>query len=238
MQEFLANLYYDQTVPAISAIALGLMTAIAPCPLTTNIAAIGFLSRDLSSKRKVFLNGLFYTLGLAIAYTGIATILYFGAGKLRIADLLQRFGGKILGPVLLLIGLIMLDIIRFNLPQFYRITARMKNRQDLSFIHVILLGIILAMAFCPYNGALYFGMLIPLTINTEAGLYLPLLFSVAAGIPIIIFSWLLAFTVSGAGRLYRNVKVFERWFRRIIAFLFIGIGIYYIWIYWISHLVG
>lgn len=236
MQEFLANFYYDQTIPAISAIALGLMTAIAPCPLTTNIAAIGFLSRDLSSRRKVFLNGVFYTMGLAISYTGIAFIIYIGAGRLRFPDLLQRFGGKILGPALLLIGLIMLDFIRFNLPQFNRITNQLKERHDGSFFHVILLGMILALAFCPYNGALYFGMLIPLTLNAEAGLYLPLLFSVAAGIPIILFSWLLAYTVSGVGRLYSNVKIFERWFRRIIAFLFIGIGIYYIWIYWISHL--
>jgi len=93
---------------------------------------------------------------------------------------------------------------------------------------VLLLGFVFALAFCPYSGVLYFGMLIPMTISSASGLYLPVVFAIATGIPVIIFAWLLAYTVSGVGGLYNKMKVFEVWFRRVISVLFIGVGIYYV----------
>ena len=91
----------------------------------------------------------------------------------------------------------------------------------------LLLGIVFALAFCPYSGVLYFGMLIPMTIGSASGLYLPIVFAIATGIPVIIFAWLLAYTVSGVGRLYNRMKIFEIWFRRVISVVFIGVGFYY-----------
>jgi len=87
---------------------------------------------------------------------------------------------------------------------------------------------VFALAFCPYSGVLYFGMLVPLTINSASGLYLPIVFAIATGIPVIIFAWFIAYTVSGVGNLYKRIKKFEFWFRKIVAFVFIGVGIYYI----------
>jgi threonine/homoserine/homoserine lactone efflux protein len=122
----------------------------------------------------------------------------------------------------------MLDIIRINFPGLTPLTDKFSKKGVGSYWGVLLLGVIFALAFCPYSGVLYFGMLIPLTISSSEGLLLPLVFAVATGIPVIIFAWLIAYTLSGVGGIYNKIKTFEIWFRRVIAVLFIGIGIYYI----------
>ncbi len=231
MEEFLNNLYSNTSTPIVSAFVLGTLTAISPCPMATNITAIGFLGKDLGNKNRIFYNGLVYTLGRAISYTALALVLYFGADQLKISGLFQQYGGKIIGPLLIIIGIFMLGIIRLNFPAFNRITERYQGRKRFSYLDVLLLGIIFALAFCPYSGVLYFGMLIPLTVSTS-GLHLPVVFAVATGIPVIIFAWLIAYTISGMGILYKRIKAFEYWFRKVVAVIFMGIGVYYIITAW------
>jgi cytochrome c-type biogenesis protein len=226
--DFLTNLLDNSSMPWITALLLGLMTAISPCPLATNITAIGFISKDLENRNKVFFNGLYYTLGRAISYTLIPLIIYFGADQFKFSGFFQRYGEKIIGPFLILIGIFMLDIIRINFPGLGILSEKMERRKSWRFIDVLLLGLVFALAFCPYSGVLYFGMLVPLTISSAAGLYLPVIFAVATGIPVIIISWVLAYTVSGIGGVYNKIKIFELWFRRVIAVVFIIVGLYYI----------
>jgi|SRR5664279_148002 len=225
---FLTNLLDNSSIPWLTALLLGLMTAISPCPLATNITAIGFISKDLENRNRVFFNGLFYTLGRAFSYTIIPIIIYLGADQFKLSGFFQRYGEKIIGPLLLLIGIFMLDIIRINFPGINRLTEKMEKRKSWRFIDAVLLGIVFALAFCPYSGVLYFGMLVPLTISSSSGLYLPVVFAIATGIPVIIFAWILAYTVSGVGSLYNKIKIFELWFRRVIAIVFIIVGLYYI----------
>jgi cytochrome c-type biogenesis protein len=226
--EFLTNLLDSSTMPWLTALLLGLMTAISPCPLATNITAIGFISKNLEDRNRVFFNGLFYTLGRAITYTALALIIFFGADQLKFSGFFQRYGEKIIGPLLIVIGLFMLDIFRIKFPGFSKLTSGLQNRKKWRYIDAVLLGLVFAVAFCPYSGVLYFGMLVPLTISSASGLYLPIVFAIATGIPVIIIAWLLAYTVSGVGNVYNKMKTFELWFRRIIAVLFIIVGIYYI----------
>lgn len=226
--ELLQGILENSRFSFITAAILGLMTAISPCPLATNISAIGFISRDLEDRRRVFMNGLVYTLGRAISYTGIALVIYFGAGKIDVSGWFQRWGEKILGPVLILIGLFMLDFITLKLPGFGSLADKIGERGRKSYLNTLLLGILFAMAFCPYSGVLYFVMLIPMTVASADGLYLPVIFAVATGIPVIIFAWLLAFAVGNVGTMYNRIKAFELWFRRVVAILFIGVGIWYI----------
>jgi sulfite exporter TauE/SafE len=193
-----------------------------------NITAVGFISRDIDNRNRVFINGLFYTLGRAITYTALALILYFGVDQLRFSGFFQQHGEKIAGPLLVIIGLFMLDIIRINLPGIGGLTSRIQEKKKWSYIDAILLGLLFALAFCPYSGVLYFGMLMPLTISSSSGLYLPVVFAIATGIPVIIFAWIIAYTLSGIGSVYNKLKSFELWFRRGIAILFILTGIYYI----------
>lgn len=226
--EFLTNLLENSTMPWLTAFLLGLMTAISPCPLATNITAVGFISRDIENRNRVFINGLLYTLGRAITYTAIALIIFIGADQLKFGGFFQRYGEKIVGPLLIIIGLFMLDIVRINFPGFNRLTSRMQDKKKWGYLDAVLLGLVFALAFCPYSGVLYFGMLVPLTVTSASGLYLPIVFAIATGIPVIIIAWVLAYTVSGIGNVYNKIKSFELWFRRIIAILFIAVGIYYI----------
>ena len=231
MEEFLNQLYANTSLPIVSALALGLLTAISPCPMATNITAIGFIGKDIGNRNRVFYNGLIYTLGRTFSYTALAFILFFGADQLKLSGLFQRYGEKIIGPLLLIIGIFMLGIIKLNFPAFNRLTTRFQKRNKFSYWDVFFLGALFALAFCPYSGVLYFGMLIPLTISSS-GLHLPVVFAIATGIPVILFAWLIAYTISGVGNLYKRIKSFEYWFRRVVAVIFIGIGIYYIITVW------
>lgn len=228
MEDLLSSLLESNSAPWLTAFILGLMTAISPCPLATNITAVGFISRDIENKHRVFINGILYTLGRAITYTAIPLIIFFGVDQLKFSGFFQRYGEKIIGPLLIVIGLFMLDFIKVNFPAMNRLSTRMQHKETWSSLDAILLGIVFALAFCPYSGVLYFGMLVPMTVSSASGLYLPVVFALATGIPVIIFSWLLAYTVSGIGGFYHKVKTFELWFRRVIAFLFIVVGVYYI----------
>ena len=162
----------------------------------------------------------------SVALTVLAIILFLGADQFRISGVFQQYGEKIIGPLLVIIGIFMLGIIQLHFPAFNRITDRFKQRSKFNYWDVFLLGVIFALAFCPYSGVLYFGMLVPLTISSS-GLHLPVVFAIATGIPVIIFAWLIAYTISGVGNLYKSIKSFEYWFRKVVAVIFIGIGVYY-----------
>jgi len=231
--EFLQNILDNSQFPILTAFILGLMTAISPCPLATNITAIGYISKDIENRKRVFYNGAVYTLGRAITYTTIGLIFFFGANQFVITGFIQRWGEKLLGPLLIIIGFFMLGIIKLNIPGIGKLTEKMNSRQNKGFWDVLLLGIVFALAFCPYSGVLYFGMLIPMTITSATGLYLPFVFAVATGLPVLIIAWLIAFSLSNVGKFYNKMKSFEVWFRRIIALIFIGVGIYYTVIYYV-----
>ena len=231
--EVLQSILENSQYAFVTAILLGLMTAISPCPLATNISAIGFISRDIENQRRVFLSGLVYTLGRAISYTGLAVIIYLGASKMNISMAFQGWGERLLGPMLILIGLFMLDVIKIKFPGFSELTDKIGERSKGNYWSTLLLGMVFALAFCPYSGVLYFVMLIPMTVASAGGLYLPVIYAIATGLPVIVFAWLLAYAVGNVGKLYNHIKTFELWFRRVVSVVFIGVGIYYIVIYFI-----
>ncbi|MBE0641387.1 MAG: sulfite exporter TauE/SafE family protein [Bacteroidales bacterium] len=146
----------------------------------------------------------------------------------------QLYGEKIIGPVLVILGLVMLDIIPLRIPGFSGAEKVLEERAKDSYWAVLLMGMLFALAFCPYSGVLYFALLIPMTLGPEGGLHLPLAFAVATGLPVILFAWLMAFAVGEVGRLYNRVRSFEKWFRRVIAILFILAGVYMILKAWIG----
>lgn len=227
--DFLEQWLDSTSTPLLSALILGIMTAISPCPLATNITAIGFISKDIENRKRIFLNGLWYTLGRAITYSALAFILYLGANTFHIAKFFQTNGEKFLGPLLVIIGFFMLDIIKINFPGFNNILSHFEKKEKKnSYWSALFLGIIFALAFCPYSGALYFGMLIPMTISSSSGLVLPVVFAIATGLPVIIIAYLLAFSISSLGSFYNKIKTFEKWFRRVVAVAFIIVGFYYV----------
>jgi len=235
--EFLQNLLDNTQTPILYAFILGLMTAISPCPLATNITAIAYISKDIENKRKIFSNGLIYTLGRAISYTLIGLILFFGASKFHVSKIFTANGEKVLGFLLIIIGVLMLDFVKIKFPSFGSLTEKMQSKSNKgSSLNALLLGIVFALAFCPYSGVLFFGMLIPLTIASSSGLYLPVVFAFATGLPVIIIAYLLAFSVSSIGNFYKNIQIFQKWFNRIVAIVFILVGLYYVYLFYIQKL--
>ncbi len=228
--EWLQTLLDSSTTPALTAFLLGLLTAVSPCPLATNIAAIGFIGRNVESRRRIFLNGLLYTLGRIIAYTvlGIVLILILreGASLFGIQKFIGRYGELILGPALLLIGLFMLFGSRLRLPSF-GFSGNGEGLARKGGFGALLLGMLFAMAFCPTSGVLYFGMLIPMSATAAAGYLLLVLFAVATALPVLIVAWILAFSVQRIGSFYGRMQTVQKWLNRIVGGIFVGIGIYY-----------
>lgn len=230
--DFLQSLLESYNIPILSAFVLGLMTAISPCPLATNITATAFISKNISNKRKVFLSGLLYSLGRGFSYTAIGLILYFGASKFHIARFFNQNGEKYLGPLLIIIGLIMLNIIKLNFLSKSNFQEKLSEKfKNKGLVGSFLIGVIFALAFCPYSGALFFGMLIPMTIASVNGLYLPIVFALGTGLPVILFTYLIAFTVGKVGVFYKRITKIEKVMRTIAGIVFILTGLYYVFIF-------
>ena len=228
--EWLQTLLDSSTTPALTAFLLGLLTAVAPCPMATNIAAIGFIGKDMKSRSRIFYKGLLYTLGRVIAYTllGIILIMIFkeGSSLFGIQKFIGKYGELILGPALLLIGLFMLFGNKLKLPSF----GFKGNGEGLARKGrwgAFLLGVLFAMAFCPTSGVFYFGMLIPMSATTAAGYLLPILFAVATALPVLIVAWILAFSVQHIGSFYGKIQTVQKWLNRIVGGVFTIIGVYY-----------
>jgi len=208
------------------------MTAISPCPLATNITATAFISKNISSKKKVFLSGILYSLGRAFTYTTIGLILFFGASKFHIARFFSQNGEKYLGPLLIVIGLMMLNVIRLNFFGKSSFTEKLSEKfQDKGLLGSFLIGAVFALAFCPYSGALYFGMLIPMTIASIDGLYLPIIFAFGTGLPVLLFTYLLAFAAGSIGSFYNKITKIEKVMRTVAGVVFILTGLYYVSIF-------
>lgn len=230
--DFLQSLLENYNIPILSAFILGLMTAISPCPLATNITATAFISKNISSKRKVFLSGLLYSLGRGFSYTAIGLILYFGASKFHIARFFNQNGEKYLGPLLIIIGLIMLNVIKLNFLGKSNFPEKLSEKfKDKGLLGSFLIGVVFALAFCPYSGALFFGMLIPMTITSADGLYLPIVFAFGTGLPVILFTYLIAFTAGKVGVFYNQITKIEKVMRTVAGVVFILTGLYYVFIF-------
>ncbi|MDY3979770.1 MAG: aromatic aminobenezylarsenical efflux permease ArsG family transporter [Tidjanibacter sp.] len=226
--DFLHNLLDNSTTPILTAFVLGLLTAISPCPLATNITAIGYIGKDIGNRNKVFVNGLLYSLGRLVSYSVLGAILIFllreGATVFAIQKTIGRFGEALIGPVLILFGLFMLFGKRLHIKGFgYNGSGEVKRNGWGAFV----VGILFSLAFCPTSAVFYFGMLIPLSVTASAGYLLPAVFAIATALPVIVVAWIIAYGVSKIGSFYNRVQAFQRWANLIVAFLFIAAGIFF-----------
>lgn len=231
--DFLQNLLDNSNIPIITAFLLGLLTAISPCPLATNITAIGFISKDIGNRNKIFLGGLLYTLGRVVAYTVLGIILISilkeGSSMFSLQKSISKYGEILIAPVLIFVGVFMLFGDRLNLPKFgFSETGKAEKLKG--NLGSLLLGVLFALAFCPTSGLFYFGMLIPMSAAEPGGYLLPIVYAVATGLPVILVAWILAYSVAGIGKFYNRIQVFQKWFNRVVAVLFIAVGIYYAYI--------
>jgi len=234
--DWLSEFAQNSEIPFLTAFALGLLTAVSPCPLATNITATAYISKDLQSKRAVLWGGFLYTIGRAISYTSIGLVLYWGASKFHVARFFQTKGELYLAPLLIVIGLIMLGVINLDFIGSGNFIERMSEKfKDKGHIGALILGILFALAFCPYSGVLYFGILIPMTIADSNGLYLPVVFAMGTGLPVMLFAYLLAYSASKVGKAFNVISQIEKGMRVVAGSVFVLTGIYYslIFLEWI-----
>ena len=230
--EWLNDLAQNREAPLLAAFALGLLTAISPCPLATNITATAYIAKTITSKRKVLLSGLLYTLGRMFSYTALGAIIYFGVSKFQVAKLFQGNGEKFIGPVMIIIGLIMLGVIKLNFLSKGNLTERLSEKfKNKGLLGSFLLGVVFALAFCPYSGALFFAMLIPMTLAASAGLALPIVFSLGTGLPVIFFAFVIAFSMEKLGSYFKAIQKVEKVMRILAGITFLLTGLYYLNIY-------
>lgn len=228
--DWLQNLLDNSSTPVLTAFLLGVMTAISPCPLATNIAAVGFIGRNIENRRRVFINGLLYTLGRVLSYTLLGVVLIMilkeGSSMFGIQKTIGTWGELLIGPMLLIIGMFMLFGDKLNLPKF-GFNGNAEGLARKGGAGALLIGVLFALAFCPTSGVFYFGMLIPMSATATAGYLLPAVFAVATAIPVLIVAWILAFSVQQMSSFYGRIKTVQKWLNVIVGILFIVIGIYY-----------
>lgn len=226
----LLNALIDQyNISLLSAFVLGAMTSISPCPLATNITAIAYISKDIKTTRHTLLSGLSYTLGRAISYTLLAALIYFGLSSFEIARIFQGWGDKLLGIILIIISFAMFGVIKINLGGKSNKIEKIKEwLASRGYLGAILLGMLFALAFCPYSGVIFFGILIPLVLKSTESLLLPPLFAIGTSLPVIILSFILAFGVGKISKMYNAMSKIEKVMRYSVAAIFLLAGIYYL----------
>lgn len=213
----------------LTSLWLGILTSISPCPLASNIAAVSYLGGQINTKYSAIVSGLFYAAGRTITYFALCFII--GKSLLSIpevAGFLQQNMNKILGPVLIITGLFLLEIIKF--PGFgIKVNQNtqkwaMKN----TFMGALFLGILFALAFCPVSAALFFGSVLPLSIKYKSVILIPLIYGLGTALPVIFFAFVISFSIQSVGKIFDKLAVFELWARKSAAVIFIVTGVYFI----------
>lgn len=236
MEQFLNSLIESSTLPIFTAFLLGVLTSVSPCTFTTNVMVLGFIGKDLGGGRRVFLNGLFYTVGRIVSYSVLGficiPILRKGASTFGVQSFVSEYGGYILSPTLILYGLFLLFGDKLHLGHFgFKATERSKQLRG--SWGAFMLGLLFALAFCPISGVFYFGMLLPMAALETGGYLYPVIFAIASGILVVLIAWIVAFGMSGIGKFYNRVSIFQKWLNVLVAVAFILAGIYYFYIYYV-----
>jgi cytochrome c-type biogenesis protein len=231
----LGSILSGPNIPVLTALLLGLITAIAPCPLATNIAAVAYITRNVTDRKYAVITGSLYTLGRMVSYSLLGIlIIVVGLEIPWLSGVIQDVGEKVLGPLLIVVGLLMLFIDRLSFGRGGNTLASLGSKvAGWGMIGGFLLGVIFALAFCPYSAVLFFGALIPVALKSTGGVALPAVFAIGTGLPVLIFGTLLSLGVAGVANWLNALTRAERIIRIIVSVIFIGVGIYYV-VLWIQ----
>lgn len=212
---------------ALSALWFGILTSISPCPLATNITAISFVGRRTGSPTGVLLSGLLYTFGRALVYTAIGMLLVMSLlSAPTVSMTLQTWMNKLLGPILILVGMVMLGLLRLSF-RGRGMSERLQQRVEAwGLLGALGLGALFALSFCPVSATLFFGSLLPLAVKQNSGILLPFVYGIGTALPVVIFAIVLAFGARWLGKIFERVTQVEKWMRVLTGIVFIGVGIY------------
>ncbi|UCC17898.1 MAG: sulfite exporter TauE/SafE family protein [Dehalococcoidales bacterium] len=235
----LSSLTSNINIPIVSAFLLGLLTAISPCPMATNITAIAYVTRRVTDRKYAIITASLYTLGRMFSYSVLGVLMVVVGLEIPWVSLaLQQISEPILGPLLIVIGLIMLFINKIPFGRGSGRLASLGSRvADWGMIGGFLLGVIFALAFCPYSAVLFFGVLIPLALKSTGGLGLPAVYAIGTGLPVLLLGTLLSYGISRVSSWVDKLNRIQPIIRIVVSLIFIGVGIYYL-VLWLQSLGG
>ncbi len=215
-------------VGAGSALWLGILTSISPCPLATNIAAISYIGRRVGNARYVFLTGLLYTLGRTLTYVALAFVLVATVLSVpQVSMFLQQYMHLVIGPLLIIVGMFLIGLIELQLGGGGMGEGLQKRVDALGIWGSLLLGVVFALTFCPTSAALFFGSLVPLSLQLGSRVALPAIYGIGTALPVLVFAVLLATSAQSVGKAYNVLAKLEWWARMLTGGIFILIGIYF-----------
>ncbi len=215
-------------IAAGGAFWLGILTSISPCPMATNIAAISFISRKVEKPGYALWTGVLYTLGRTITYVALGALFVSSLLSMpSVSHWLQKYMNRLLGPMLIVVGMMLLDMLRFTTKGSNIGIWCQERAQKFGLLGALMLGTVFALSFCPISAAIFFGSLIPLSIKHSSKIMLPLIYGIGTALPVFIFGVLIAVSANSLGRAFERVKQFEMWARRITGVIFLLIGIYF-----------
>lgn len=210
-----------------TALWLGILTSISPCPLSTNIAAVSYVGRRVGSRRLVLLSGALYAAGRSLVYLVLgAASVWSLMSMVSVSTFLQGSFSRLLGPILIALGLLLLGVFEFTIPSM-GVNERLQQRVDRAGVWGAgVLGVVFALAFCPVSAGLFFGGLVPLAVENASPFVLPIAYGAGTALPVTISAVLLALGAGWLGRALDRVQAFEVWARRVTAVVFIAVGVY------------
>ena len=216
----------------VSAIWLGILTSISPCPLATNIAAISYISHRINQKNTVILSGMLYTFGRSLTYIILGFLIIKALIDIPVlSDFLQRYMNKILGIILILVGMVLLEFLRLPLPSLPLSDKASKGIAEKGMFGSLLLGVLFALAFCPISAALFFGGLIPISIKAQSSFILPFIYGIGTALPVVFFALLVTAGTSYISQFYQKITKLEMYTKKATGVIFIFVGIYYVLAY-------
>jgi cytochrome c biogenesis protein CcdA len=223
-----------------TALWLGILTSISPCPLATNIAAVSYLSKKIEHPKSVLIAGVFYTLGRMVLYAILGTAIIASLLNVpTVAQFLQKYINKMLGPVLIAVGLVLLDVLKLKISTFSISTERQNTLAEAGIKGAFALGFLFALSFCPISAALFFGSLIPLSLQNTGGAVLPLVYGLGTGLPVLVFAVFISLGVLTVEKLVHKFGRVEYYSKKMTGIIFILAGLYFIWFYivvpWMMH---
>lgn len=233
----LGSILEGSNIPLLTALLLGLITAIAPCPMATNVAAVAYVSRNVTDRKYAVITGSLYTLGRMVSYSVLGIlIIVVGMEIPWLSALVQDISEWALGPLLIAVGLLMLFIDKIPFGTGGGKLASLGGKvANWGMIGGLLLGVIFALAFCPYSAVLFFGALIPVALKSTGGVALPAVYAIGTGLPVLVFGTLLSLGVAGVAGWLNAITRAERIIRIVVSVIFIGVGIYYV-VLWIQSM--
>lgn len=214
----------------LSAPVLGLLVALDPCTLAASITAVGYISGGRGGSR-VLRSSLFYALGRTLTYSVLLFLLQLllqgGMSVSVVSDRLVRWGGGLIGPALILLGLLLLLVryvpmrsVRFDTSRLQRLLARQE------VLGAFLLGMLFSLAICPSIALLFFGFLVPQVVAQPVGGWFSLvLFGLFTALPVVLLGWLMSYGIERVGSYYRVLGRMQRWLSMAMAVLFIVAGL-------------